>query len=96
MKTKSPTDCFDVAQEAWRIAVRFMTPVFLMTDGYIPRLKNQKKHDLKFEGYNLIQRYTMQKIFTSENIRGYEIKKGKVNIKNEKNNGVGTDIAIDP
>ena len=32
---KSPTDCFDVAQEAWRIAVRFMTPVFLMTDGYI-------------------------------------------------------------
>ncbi|MCH2116960.1 MAG: 2-oxoacid:acceptor oxidoreductase subunit alpha [Pirellulales bacterium] len=32
---KSPTDCFEVAQEAWRIAVRFMTPVFLMTDGYI-------------------------------------------------------------
>ena len=31
----SPADCFDVAQEAWRIATRFMTPVFLMTDGYI-------------------------------------------------------------
>jgi len=31
----SPADCFDVAQEAWRIAVRFMTPVVLLTDGYI-------------------------------------------------------------
>ncbi len=30
-----PADCFDVAQEAWRIAVRFMTPVCLLTDGYI-------------------------------------------------------------
>jgi 2-oxoglutarate ferredoxin oxidoreductase subunit alpha len=30
-----PSDCFDVAQEAWRIAVRFMTPVCLLTDGYI-------------------------------------------------------------
>jgi 2-oxoglutarate ferredoxin oxidoreductase subunit alpha len=31
----SPADCFDVAQEAWRIAVRFMTPVMLLSDGYI-------------------------------------------------------------
>ncbi|MEX0937562.1 MAG: 2-oxoacid:acceptor oxidoreductase subunit alpha [Pirellulales bacterium] len=31
----SPADCFDVAQEAWRIAVRYMTPVCLLTDGYI-------------------------------------------------------------
>jgi 2-oxoglutarate ferredoxin oxidoreductase subunit alpha len=31
----SPADCFYVAQEAWRIAVRFMTPVVLLTDGYI-------------------------------------------------------------
>jgi 2-oxoglutarate ferredoxin oxidoreductase subunit alpha len=30
-----PADCFDVAQEAWRLAVRYMTPVFLLTDGYI-------------------------------------------------------------
>ena len=28
-------DCFDVAQEAWRIATRFMTPVMLLSDGYI-------------------------------------------------------------
>jgi 2-oxoglutarate ferredoxin oxidoreductase subunit alpha len=32
---RSPADCFDVAQEAWRIAVRFMTPVVLLSDGYI-------------------------------------------------------------
>jgi len=32
---RSPGDCFDVAQEAWRIAVRFMTPVLLLSDGYI-------------------------------------------------------------
>ena len=32
---RSPADCFDVAQEAWRLAVRFMTPVMLLSDGYI-------------------------------------------------------------
>lgn len=32
---RSPGDCFYVAQEAWRLAVRYMTPVMLLTDGYI-------------------------------------------------------------
>jgi 2-oxoglutarate ferredoxin oxidoreductase subunit alpha len=32
---RSPADCFEVAQEAWRLAVRFMTPVVLLSDGYI-------------------------------------------------------------
>jgi 2-oxoglutarate ferredoxin oxidoreductase subunit alpha len=32
---RSPADCFDVVQEAWRIATRYMTPVFMLTDGYI-------------------------------------------------------------
>ena len=31
----SPSDCFDVAQEAWRIAARYMVPVMLLSDGYI-------------------------------------------------------------
>ena len=31
----SPADCFDAVQEAWRIAVEHMIPVFLLTDGYI-------------------------------------------------------------
>lgn len=32
---RSPADCFDVAQEAWRIAVRFMVPVIILSDGYV-------------------------------------------------------------
>ncbi len=32
---QSPADCFEMAQEAMRIAVGHMTPVFLLTDGYI-------------------------------------------------------------
>lgn len=32
---RSPSDCFDVALEAWRIAVRFMTPVIILSDGYV-------------------------------------------------------------
>ncbi len=33
--TRSPGDCFEVAIEAVRIAVQYMTPVMLLTDGYI-------------------------------------------------------------
>ena len=32
---QSPSDCFMVAIEAWRIATKFMTPVFILSDGYI-------------------------------------------------------------
>ena len=32
---RSPGDCFEVAQEAWRVATRYMTPVILLSDGYI-------------------------------------------------------------
>ncbi len=35
LAASSPADCFFAVQEAWRIAVRFMTPVILLTDGYI-------------------------------------------------------------
>lgn len=30
-----PADCFEVAIEAWRIATKFMTPVIILSDGYI-------------------------------------------------------------
>lgn len=33
--TATPGDCFDVAIEATRIALKYMTPVMLLTDGYI-------------------------------------------------------------
>ncbi|WP_395077260.1 2-oxoacid:acceptor oxidoreductase subunit alpha, partial [Hyphococcus sp.] len=35
LATSSPGDCFDAAIEATRVAIRHMTPVFLLTDGYI-------------------------------------------------------------
>lgn len=35
LAARSPADCFEMAQQAMRIAVEHMTPVFLMTDGYI-------------------------------------------------------------
>ena len=35
LATRSAADCFDVAIEAVRIAVEYMTPVMILTDGYI-------------------------------------------------------------
>ena len=35
LSARSPSDCFEVAIEAMRIAVKYMTPVILLTDGYI-------------------------------------------------------------
>ncbi len=32
---RSPSDCFDVAVEAVRLATRYMTPVMVLSDGYI-------------------------------------------------------------
>jgi 2-oxoglutarate ferredoxin oxidoreductase subunit alpha len=35
MAAATPADCFDMALEAMRIAVEYMTPVILLTDGYL-------------------------------------------------------------
>jgi 2-oxoglutarate ferredoxin oxidoreductase subunit alpha len=35
LSARSPGDCFEVAIEAVRIALRHMTPVFVLTDGYL-------------------------------------------------------------
>ena len=32
---RSPADCFDTAIEAWRMATQFMTPLIILSDGYI-------------------------------------------------------------
>ena len=32
---RSPADCFDIAIEAWRIAVKHMTPVIILSDAYV-------------------------------------------------------------
>lgn len=35
LATRTPSDCFDVAIEAVRLATKYMTPVIVLTDGYI-------------------------------------------------------------
>lgn len=35
LAARSPGDCFDVAREAWRLAVSYMTPVILLSDASI-------------------------------------------------------------
>lgn len=35
LATRSPSDCFETAVEAVRIAIKFMTPVILLTDGFL-------------------------------------------------------------
>ena len=35
LAARSPADCFDAAIEAVRLAVKYMTPVMLLSDGYI-------------------------------------------------------------
>ena len=57
--SRSPADCFDVAQEAWRVAARLMTPVILLSDGYIangaepwriPDVSSLEKIEIKHPG----------------------------------------------
>jgi 2-oxoglutarate/2-oxoacid ferredoxin oxidoreductase subunit alpha len=54
LSASSPSDCFDMAFEAVRIAVEHMTPVFLLSDGYIangsepwPFPKSEDLRDIK-------------------------------------------------
>jgi 2-oxoglutarate ferredoxin oxidoreductase subunit alpha len=35
LAARSPADCFDVAIEAVRTSIRYMTPVMMLTDGYV-------------------------------------------------------------
>ena len=53
----TPGDCFFVAYEACRIAVKYMTPVMLLNDGYlangsepwqVPKLDDLKDFDVTF------------------------------------------------
>jgi len=56
---QSPADCFNVAIEAWRIATKYMTPVFILSDGYIangsepwkiPEVESLEKIEIKHPG----------------------------------------------
>lgn len=69
LAARGPGDCFDTAIEACRLAVQFMTPVMLLTDGYlanasepwrIPEFSSYKsfpaKHHTETEGFSPYQR----------------------------------------
>jgi 2-oxoglutarate ferredoxin oxidoreductase subunit alpha len=56
---KSPVDCFYTAIEAWKIATRYMTPVLILTDGYLangsepwqlPNVADLEKIEIKHPG----------------------------------------------
>ena len=58
ISASTPSDCFEVAYEAVRIAVQHMTPVILLSDGYIangaepwkfPQSKDLKPIEVKFK-----------------------------------------------
>ena len=58
VSSRTPRDCFDAAFEACRIAVQHMTPVILLSDGYIangaepwkfPKSEDLPKIDVKFK-----------------------------------------------
>ena len=58
VSASTPSDCFDAAYEACRIAVQHMTPVILLSDGYIangaepwkyPQSENLKPIEVKFK-----------------------------------------------
>jgi 2-oxoglutarate ferredoxin oxidoreductase subunit alpha len=66
---RSPGDCFDAAIEAVRLATKYMTPVMLLSDGYIanaaepwriPSIKDRTPFPATFrtdpEGYEVFQR----------------------------------------
>jgi 2-oxoglutarate ferredoxin oxidoreductase subunit alpha len=59
LTASSPSDCFHMAYEACRIAVEHMTPVFLLTDGYIANGAEPWKYpaatDLKAIDLNYVQ-----------------------------------------
>jgi len=57
LAARSPSDCFDVAIDAIRLATKYMTPVILLTDGYIgnaaepwliPNVEDYESNPVKF------------------------------------------------
>ena len=102
----SPADCFEVAIEAFRIAVRHMTPVFMLTDGYlangaepwrIPTFENldsiEVAHPTDPEGYLPYERQkaTLGRPWVIPGTAGMEHRLGGL----EKQDGTGA-VSYDP
>lgn len=90
---RSPGDCFDVAIEAVRLATKYMTPVYLLTDGYIgnaaepwkiPDLNSYERFDVEFheetEGFHPFLRKdeTLARIWPKPGTPGLEHRIGGI------------------
>lgn len=74
LATAGPGDCFDAAIEATRVALRHMTPVFLLTDGYIANAAGPWELP-NMDDYEPILHGTPPKIEDGANDDGVEVKK---------------------
>ena len=57
----SPSDCFTMAYEACRIAIEHMTPVFLLTDGYIANGAEPWKYPKSCDLVDIKQNFTTER-----------------------------------
>jgi len=104
--SSTSVDCFDVAIEAVRLAVQFMTPVILLSDGYmanasepwlVPDINDYEPFPLKFEdnpeGFYPANRdpETLKRVWAKPGTPGLEHRIGGI----EKDSVTG-DISYDP
>lgn len=104
--SSTPTDCFDVAIEAVRLATKYMTPVMLLSDGYlanaaepwkIPKVSSLKpfpvEHHSEVEGFrpSLRNQDTLARVWAKPGTAGLEHRIGGI----ERDFETG-DISYDP
>lgn len=104
--SSSPTDCFEVAIEAVRLATKYMTPVMLLSDGYlanaaepwkIPDVNELKgfpvQHHSQAEGFkpSLRNPDTLARVWPKPGVAGVEHRIGGI----ERSYDTG-DISYDP
>lgn len=101
----TPANCFDMAIEAFRIAVEFMTPVILLTDGYlangaepwrIPKVESLPTFDVKHpqDGENFMPYLRNEQLvrpWALPGTKGLEHRVGGI----EKEDGTGN-VCYDP
>ncbi|WP_284734351.1 2-oxoacid:acceptor oxidoreductase subunit alpha [Sphingosinicella terrae] len=100
---RSPADAFDCAIEACRIAVQYMTPVMLLTDGYIanaaepwrvPDMSGYERFDVGFHDAPLAEGEAVNPYARDEKLARVWIKPGTAGLTHriggiEKNVGTG-------
>ncbi|MBT4257206.1 MAG: 2-oxoacid:acceptor oxidoreductase subunit alpha [Gammaproteobacteria bacterium] len=106
ISTSSPTDCFEVAIEAVRLATKYMTPVMLLSDGYLAHAAEPwkipdtstltpfpVKHHSEVEGFkpSLRDEETLARVWAKPGTPGMEHRLGGIESSFETG-----DISYDP